>query len=125
MTARLGATIIELLEQAGERHLSTTSPDAYAALLLQVGGTNTLRRYDASTTYWEQVQAILDSFFSSAERAEICARLIGHTDLCGRPEFRGFHAHALAEQRLQELLAAAALATSDIGPAGAPARRPR
>jgi hypothetical protein len=125
MTAHLGATIIELLEQAGERHLSTTSPDAYAALLLQVGGTNTLRRYDASTTYWEQVQAILDNFFSSAERAEICAWLIGHADLCGRPEFRGFLAQALAEQRLQELLATAALATSASGPAGAPVRRPR
>jgi len=125
MTAHLGAAVIELLEQAGEHLLGATAPDAYAAFLHQVGGANTLRRYEASATYWERVQAMLDTFFSSAERAEICARLITHADLRCRPEFKGFLAHALAELRMQEVIAAAACASSIIGPASVPGRRPR
>ena len=125
MTAHLGVTVIELLEQAGAHHLGDAAPDAYAAFLHQVGGANTLRRYDASATYWERVQAMLDSFFSSAERAEICARLISSAELRCRPEFQVFLAHALAERRMQELIAAVSFASSVIGPAGAPGRRPR
>jgi hypothetical protein len=125
MTAHLGAAIIDLLEQAGEHHLGSAAPDAYAAFLLQVGGANTLRNYHPSATYWECVQATLDNFFTSAERAEICARLIGHAELRGRPEFRNFLAHALAERRVQEVLAAAVFARAAIGPVGAPARRLR
>jgi hypothetical protein len=125
MTAQLGATIIQLLEQAGEHHLGSAAPDAYAAFLHQVGGANTLRRYEASATYWGRVQATLDTFFTSAERAEICARLISHAELRRRPEFQDFLAHALAERRMQEMIAAAAVASSVIGPAGAPARRLR
>lgn len=125
MTAHLGATIIELLEQAGEHHLKTTSPDAYAVLLLQVGGSNTLREYAACADYWEQVQAILDYFFSSAERAAICARLIDQPELRRRPEFQGFLARALAECRLQELVASTSMASSATGAAGAALRRPR
>ena len=76
MTAHLGAIILELLEQAGERHLCDAEPDAYTAFLHQVGGANTLRRYDASATYWARIQLILDNFFSSAERVEVTTRLI-------------------------------------------------
>ena len=125
MTAHLGAAVIELLEQAGEHLLGETAPDAYTAFLHQVGGANTLRCYDASATYWERVQAMLDSFFTSAERAEICARLLGHADLRSRPEFQGFLAHALAELRVQEVMAAAACTSSVSGPAAVPGRRPR
>jgi hypothetical protein len=119
MTAHLGARIIELFEEAGERHLRSAAPCAYSALLLQVGGADTLRDYDASATYWERVQAILDNFFDSAERAEICVRLIGDAELCHRPEFQSFLARALAERRLQELIAVAALARSTVGPPAA------
>ena len=125
MTAHLGAAVIELLEQAGEQLLGETAPDAYAAFLHQVGGANTLRRYEASATYWERVQAMLDTFFTSAERAEICARLITHAELRGRPEFQDFLAAALAELRVQEVIAAAACAISVTGPASLPGRRPR
>lgn len=125
MTAHLGAAVIEVLEQAGEHLLGETAPDLYTAFLHQVGGANTLRRYEASATYWEHVQAMLDTFFTSAERAEICARLITHAELRCRPEFQGFLAHALAERRVQEVIAAAACARPVIGPASLPGRRPR
>ena len=125
MTAHLGAAVIEVLEQAGEHLLGETAPDLYTAFLHQVGGANTLRRYEASATYWEHVQAMLDTFFTSAERAEICARLITHAELRCRPEFQGFLAHALAERRVQEMIAAAACARPVIGAASLPGRRPR
>jgi hypothetical protein len=108
MTARLGARVIDVLEQAGERYLKKAAPDAYAALLLQVGGADTFRQYDASATYWERVQAILDHFFTSPERAEILARLGERSRLHRRPECRGFLNQARAERRLQELIAIAA-----------------
>ena len=61
MTARLGARVIDILEQAGERYLKKAAPDAYAALLLQVGGADTFRQYDASATYWERGRYLPDS----------------------------------------------------------------
>ena len=115
MTAPMGASIIDVLEQAGQRYLGEGRSKAHAAFLLQIGGTDALRRYDASEAYWERVQVVLDGFFSSAERAEICAPLIGRAELRARPEFRGFLAHALAERRLQELIAAAMAASSAAG----------
>jgi hypothetical protein len=107
MTARLGAKIIDVLEQAGELYLKKTAPDAYAAFLLQVGGADTLRVYEASATYWERVQAMLDSFFTSAERAEIAARLIEQVGLRCRPELGSFLDHARAERQMQDLIAVA------------------
>ena len=115
MTAPMGASIIDVLEQAGKRYLGEARSKAYAAFLLQIGGTDALRSYDGSVAYWERVQAVLDSFFNSAERAEICAPLIGRAELRARPEFRAFLAHALAERRLQELIAAALVASSAAG----------
>jgi hypothetical protein len=107
MTARLGAKIIDVLEQAGELYLRKAAPDAYAAFLLQVGGADTLRVYEASATYWERVQAMLDSFFTSAERAEIAARLIEQAGLRRRPELCSFLDHARAERQMQDLIAMA------------------
>ena len=61
MTAPMGADIVDVLEQAGERYLGETQSKAHAAFLLQVGGTDALRAYDASEAYWERVQAVLDT----------------------------------------------------------------
>lgn len=109
MAERVDAHVIGFLEQAGERFLSTLSPELYRLFLLQIGRAPTLRRYDASETYWNQVQAILDCFFTSAERAEICGWLLERPELQARPEFRSFLARALAERRLQGLIVAAKL----------------
>ena len=115
MTPPMGVSIVELLETAGKRYLGEVQSKTYAAFLLQIGGTNALRSYDASGSYWERVQAVLDAFFSSAERAEICVGLTDRAELRARPEFRSFHASALAERRLQELITAAMVASSAIG----------
>ncbi len=115
MTAPMGASIVDVLERGGSRFLGEAQSKAYAAFLLQIGGTDALRSYDASAAYWERVQAVLDGFFNSAERAEICAPLIGRAELRARPEFRAFLAHALAERRLQELIAGAMVASSVAG----------
>jgi hypothetical protein len=63
--------------------------------------------YEASATYWERVQAMLDSFFTSAQRAEIAARLIEQAGLRRRPELCSFLDHARAERQMQDLIAAA------------------
>lgn len=124
MTAPMGVSIFDVLEQAGKRYLGEAESEAYAAYLLQIGGTDVFRTYDRSEAYWEFVQAVLDTFFESAERVEICAPLISRTELRARPEFQSFLAHALAERRMQELIAAAMVASSAIGrPRLAPARR--
>lgn len=115
MTAPTGANIVDVLEQAGQRYLGEAESRTHAALLLQVGGTDALRAYDASEAYWKRVQAVLDTFFSADERAEICACLIERPELRARPEFRGFLGHALAERRLQEMIATATMASSARG----------
>jgi hypothetical protein len=56
------------------------------------------------------VQLILDGFFSSRERAQICTEVIARGELWARPEFRGFLTRAIAERRLQSLLATAMIA---------------
>lgn len=121
MTTRVGAEIVDVLEWAGARYLRANDPDLYRAYLLHVSGTDTLRRYDRSEVYWQRVQAILDAFFTSAERAEICAQVIARAELCGLPEFRGFLTQAVAERRMQDLIAAATIAHSANFQ---PARRP-
>ncbi len=124
MTAPMGERIIDVLEQAGNRYLSAADSRAYAILLLQIGGTDALRAYDASEDYWQHVQAVLDTFFTSAERAEICASLIAQPELRARPEFQRFLSHALAERRLQDLVRSAAVASLAVGrPPLASARR--
>jgi hypothetical protein len=124
MKAPMGQRIIQVLEQAGKRHLGATDPRAYAILLLQIGGTDALRAYQASEAYWRHVQAVLDTFFTSAQRAEICALLLAEPDLRWRPEFQPFLSHALAERRLQELVGPATEVTLAVDrPPVAPARR--
>jgi hypothetical protein len=102
---KVGAEIVDILERAGAQYLSQIEPDLYQACLLNVGATQALRRYDGTETYWDRVQAILDAFFSSSERAEICTELIAFRALWDLPECRGFLIRAVAERRLQSLLA--------------------
>ena len=125
MTARLGTKIIDVLEQAGELYLKKTAPDAYAAFLLQVGGADTLRVYEASATYWDRVQAMLDSFFTSAERAEIATRLVEEVGTRRRPELRSFLDHARAERQMQVLIAATSAAAATWSSQAIAARRVR
>ena len=108
----VGAEIVDTLERAGAQYLSQNEPDLYQAYLLNVGATQALRRYDGTETYWDRVQAILDAFFSSSERAEICTELIARRTLWDLPECRAFLTRALAERRLQSLLAATPMGPS-------------
>jgi hypothetical protein len=107
---RVGAVIVDILEAAGARYLREDEPDLYRAYLLNIGGADTVRRYDRTETYWDRVQLILDGFFSSRERAQICTEVIARGELWARPEFRGFLMRAIAERRLQSILAAAMIA---------------
>jgi hypothetical protein len=121
---QVGAEIVDILEWAGTQYLKPGDPDLYRAYLLHVGAARTLRQYDGTETYWDQVQLILDAFFASSERAEICAQVIGHHELRGRPEFRGFLMRALAERRLQNMLrATAVIASTKLDARSAAARR--
>jgi hypothetical protein len=121
---RVGAEIVDILEWAGTQYLKPGDPDLYRAYLLHVGAARTLRQYDGTETYWDQVQLILDAFFTSSERAEICAQVIGHHELRGRPEFRDFLMRALAERRLQNMLrATAVIASTKLDARSAAARR--
>lgn len=104
---KVGAEVVDILERAGLHFLGQNEPDLYQAYVLNIGATQALRRYDGTETYWDRVQAILDAFFSSSERAEICTELIAQRALWDLPECRGFLRSALAERRLQSLLAAA------------------
>jgi hypothetical protein len=123
---RVGAVIVDILERAGARYLKETEPDLYRAYLLNIGGTDTVRQYESSETYWDRVQLILDGFFSAPERAQICGEVITHGALWARPEFRGFLTRALAERRLQSVLGPALVAPPDRRPArSAVARRAR
>jgi hypothetical protein len=124
MKAPMGQRIIDVLEQAGKRHLGATDPRVYSILLLQIGGTDALRAYQETEAYWRHVQAVLDTFFTSAQRAEIGALLIAEPDLRACPEFQPFLSHALAERRLQELVGAATVVSLAVDrPPVAPARR--
>lgn len=98
MTSRVGATVVDVLEQAGERYLR---PDIYPVFLLHLGGAQTVCFYDDTEIYWLRVQIILDAFFTSRQRADITGALIEQHDLRTRPEFQPFLADALAERRLQ------------------------
>ena len=102
---QVGAVVVDTLERAGARYLKQNEPDLYRAYLLNIGGTDQVRRYDCTETYWDRIQLILDGFFSSKQRAQICTDLIADGELRTRPEFRGFLMRALAECRLQSMLA--------------------
>lgn len=106
----VGAVIVGILERAGAQYLKHDEPDLYRAYLLNIGGADTVRRYDRTATYWDRVQLILDGFFSAKERADICTEVIAHVELRQLPEFHGFLRQAIAERRLQSVLATARLA---------------
>ena len=107
---QVGAIVVDILERAGAQYLMQSEPDLYRAFLLNIGGTDTVRRYERTPTYWDRVQLVLDGFFSSKERAQICTEVIAHDELWARPEFHGFLARAIAERRLQTMLASATMA---------------
>jgi hypothetical protein len=115
---QMGTVIVDILERAGARYLKHSEPDLYRAYLLNIGGADTVRRYDSTETYWDRVQLILDGFFSARERALICGEVIAHAELWAQPEFRGFLARAIAEHRLQSLLAAGLVAPPSRPEAG-------
>ena len=106
---RVGTDISAILEWAGTQYLKPADPDLYRAYLLQIGGTDIFQHHDGTEAYWDGVQVILDTFFSSSERADICGQILGHGALGRLPGFQGFLARALAERRLQNLLRAAAI----------------
>lgn len=105
MSGRHGQFVVTWLERGGERFLRATQPYVYQQLLFHTGATNVLRCYDEANHYWHYVQAILDNFFTSAERAEMCQELINAPIFKGREDFRPFLIEARAEVRAQELLA--------------------
>ena len=72
--------------------------------MLHVGATDKLRQYSGSVTYWEYIQAILDCFFSAAERADMCADLIKEKQFTDDPGCVTFLHHAKAEIRCHELV---------------------
>lgn len=115
MAGQVGTSVVSILEQAGERYLALAVPDAYGVFLTQVGAAGTLRDYDGSEAYWRHVQTVLDSFFTSAQRAEIYDRLVASNEPLAGPEFRGFLASAVAERRLQELIASTRARSSAAG----------
>jgi hypothetical protein len=120
---QVGPEIFDILEWAGTQYLKPGDPDLYVNYLLHIGGTGTLQHYDGSETYWDRVQVILDTFFTSSERAEICAQMIGDNAICAVPEFRSFWRRALAERRLQAMLRATAIIRSTRRCAGSEASR--
>lgn len=106
MTMQIGPAIVDVLEGAARRYLN---PEGYDAFVFHLGCGSGLCRYDCSEAYWERVQAMLDGFFTSAERAAICEILIADAERRHRPEFHGFLARALAERRIQGLAQSAML----------------
>lgn len=111
MSAGVGTIVYAVLEGAGERHLEA-SPKVHQLFLFHIGATDVVRHYDGSLAYWDRVQSILDGFFTSEQRTEICSRLVEEPEICGRPEFRSFWARAIAERRMDGLIHSAAIAAT-------------
>jgi hypothetical protein len=116
MGAEVGTAVIDVLERAGEQHIRQSAPECYDEFLWQIHGAGTVRYYDGSDVYWRRIQAAIDFFFTSEQRAEICRRLMQHAGLAGRPECRSFRACALAETRMADLIADMRLAAVSAGP---------
>ncbi len=105
MSGRYGQCVVTWLERGGDRFLRSAPTYVYQQFLLHVGATDVLRRYDSPTAYWNYVQAILDCFFTSEQRAEMCSELINSPVFAGREDFHPFLIEATAEIRLQEVIA--------------------
>jgi hypothetical protein len=97
--------VFRVLEEAGARHLAGADPKTHGVFLMHVGCAQLFPPPD-SETFWRTMQAILDHFFDPPERAEICARLLECGGLVRCEECRSFVATALAERRLQAMMAA-------------------
>ncbi len=92
-------------------------------LMLHVGATDKLRQYSGAHAYWQYVQAILDCFFSAAERAEMCAELIEERHFIDDPGCVSFLHNAKAEIRCREvvqLIEATASVRASLRPAPLP-----
>ena len=116
MGAEVGTAVIDVLERAGEQHIRKSAPECYDEFLWQIHGAGTVQDYDGSDVYWRRIQAAIDFFFTSEQRAEICRRLMQHAGLAGRPECRSFRACALAETRMADMIADMRLAALSAGP---------
>lgn len=104
MSRLRGEEVVAWLERWGERFLRGSQPELHQMLMLHVGATDMLRRYSGAQAYWQYVQAILDCFFSAAERAEMCADLIKQQHVVDDPSCAPFLHQAKAEIRCRELL---------------------
>ena len=104
MESLRGGCVVGWLERWGERFLKRPQPDIYQMLLLHVGGTDTLRWYSGTNTYWQNVQTVLDCFFNSTERAEMCEELIREPLFHDDPGFEPFLNQARAEIRCRDLV---------------------
>lgn len=110
-----GDFVVGWLERGGRRFLKESQPDKYEALLLHVGATDRLKQYTNSHRYWQYVQAMLDFFFSSAERAELCAELLK------KPMFREETGIAPFLQEARAEVSCSALIAMIEGTSGIPA----
>ncbi|MEM8949386.1 MAG: hypothetical protein AAGA21_07770 [Pseudomonadota bacterium] len=104
MSTLRGDDVVIWLERWGERFLDGSQPELYQMLMLHIGATDKLRQYSGSVEYWEYIQAILDCFFSAAERAEMCADLMKERQFTDDPGCASFLHHANAEIRCCELI---------------------
>ena len=104
MSTLRGDDVIAWLERWGERFLGGSQPELYQMLLLHVGATDKLRKYSGADAYWQYVQAILDCFFSAAERTEMCADLMKAKHVVDDPGCASFLHQAKAEIRCRELI---------------------
>ena len=105
MSSLRGAYVVMWIERWGARFLKGPQPEIYQMLQLHVGGTDVLKWYSGSETYWQSVQAVLDCFFSGAERAQMCSELIEQALFLEDPGFTPFLHQARAEIRCRELVA--------------------
>lgn len=105
MSKRHGQRVVIWLECGGDRFLRASQPYVYQQFLHHIGATDVLRHHDDTEAYWHYVQAILDCFFTSAQRAEMCGELIDDSIFAGREDFRPFLLEARAEIRAQEVMA--------------------
>jgi hypothetical protein len=104
MSHHRGTCVVSWIERWGERFLKRAQSDIYDMLMLHVGGTDMLKRYAGTAVYWQNVQTVLDCFFTAVERAEMCAELIDEPLFADDPGFAHFLQQARAEMRCRELI---------------------
>ena len=68
----MGTVIVDILERAGARFLRHSEPDLYRAYLLNIGGADTVRRYDRTTTYWDRGHYLRGNLFYDLAKATMC-----------------------------------------------------